>query len=84
LHQYRDEQVAAQIWTAQQPISLANTGGIEILVLAGSFTYRGKSFNTLDWLRLPIGERLHAQVANVACKVLLKCGHHIEHGSAAD
>ena len=84
LHQYRDEQVAAQIWTAQQPISLANTGGIEILVLAGSFTYRGKSFNALDWLRLPIGEHLHAQVANVDCKVLLKCGHHIEHGSAAD
>jgi hypothetical protein len=84
LHQYRAEHVAAEIWTAQQSVSLANTGGIEILVLAGSFTYQGESFDALDWLRLPIGKRLHAQVANVDCKVLLKCGHHIEHGLAAD
>jgi len=84
LHQYRDEQVAAEIWSAQQSVSLANTGGIEILVLAGSFTYREESFDALDWLRLPIGEPLHAQVANVDCNVLLKRGHHIGHGLAVD
>jgi hypothetical protein len=50
-------------------------GGIELLVLDGSFIEGGEEFNRLSWLRLPAGATLQATAGTADCKVWVKSGH---------
>jgi len=50
-------------------------GGIELLVLDGSFIEGGEEFARLSWLRLPAGATLRATAGSGGCKVWVKSGH---------
>ena len=50
-------------------------GGIELLVLDGSFAEGGEEFTPLSWLRLPAGATLQATAGRSGCKVWVKSGH---------
>jgi hypothetical protein len=50
-------------------------GGIELLVLDGSFREGGEEFTPLSWLRLSAGATLQATAGQGGCKVWVKSGH---------
>lgn len=75
IYQDQGENVRLEKWTSDADITLADSGGIEILVLDGSFTEHGESFSHQSWLRLPIGATLHATAGKEGCRVLIKTGH---------
>jgi hypothetical protein len=50
-------------------------GGIELLVLDGSFAEGGEEFAPLSWLRLPAGAMLQAAAGQGGCKLWVKSGH---------
>src|SRR4051794_40424497 len=52
----------------------AASGGIELLVLDGSFIESGE-VTRLSWLRLPAGATLQATAGRDGCKVWVKSGH---------
>jgi len=55
LYQDAHESVRLERWAPDTGITLADAGGIELLVLAGSFIEAADSFDTWSWLRLPPG-----------------------------
>jgi hypothetical protein len=55
LFQDSDEYVRLERWAPGAAISLPNPGGIEVLVLEGSFEEVGERFEPQSWLRLPVG-----------------------------
>jgi hypothetical protein len=59
----------------RHPVSLPNPGGVEGLVLEGSFEEGGERFEPQSWLRLPVGNALEAQTGPAGCKVWIKAGH---------
>ena len=77
-HDWRED-VRLEQWSPGAPVALAPEGGIEILVLAGSFRPSGQlsqePFAPLSWLRLPIGDRLTAIAGPEGCRVWVKEGH---------
>lgn len=75
LHADADETVRIERWAAQAQVVLATPGGIEVLVLEGSFTESGESFLPQSWLRLPQGAVLRATAGASACRVYIKTGH---------
>jgi len=66
------EDVRLERWAPGATVVLDASGGIEVLVLAGSFCDRGETFVLQSWLRLPgtaplrSGSRVHASGANAA------------------
>jgi hypothetical protein len=50
-------------------------GGLEVLVLSGSFTEGGETFEEQSWLRLPVGAALEATSGPQGCRVWVKEGH---------
>ena len=74
---YKDahENVALEVWEADADISLDAPGGIELLVLEGSFSENGETFSRHSWLRLPTGSTLAAKAGAQGCKVWVKSGH---------
>jgi hypothetical protein len=56
-------------------IDMPARGGIELLVLDGSFSEAGEEFAPLSWLRLPAGARLSAVAGPGGCKVWVKSDH---------
>lgn len=77
LHTFKHEAVRLEKWQANQMIELENQGGIEILVIDGSFTHEHISYEKFDWLRLPIGESLQTIIGQHNCTVWIKTGHHL-------
>jgi anti-sigma factor ChrR (cupin superfamily) len=69
------EDVRLEAWAPDTQISLATPGGIELLVLEGSFRERGEEFDRQSWLRLPPGDVLTAQAGRHGCKLWVKSGH---------
>jgi len=69
------EDVRLEHWAPETEVSLDLPGGIEILVLDGSFTERGEAFRPQSWLRLPAGARLQAQSGAEGCRLWVKSGH---------
>lgn len=69
------EDVRIEDWPAGASIDLAPVGGLEVLVLAGSFTEAGEDFPAGSWLRLPVDAPLIAQPGPAGCRVWIKEGH---------
>lgn len=74
---YRDERedVRLEQWAANARVSLDLPGGIELLVLDGSFEEGGETFTYQSWLRLPKGSKLDAISGPDGCTLWVKSGH---------
>jgi anti-sigma factor ChrR (cupin superfamily) len=69
------EEVRLERWAPGAQVALpASKGGLEILVLDGSFTEGGETFTEQSWLRLPESVALDAQAASEGCRVWIKAG----------
>jgi hypothetical protein len=82
LFQDRWETVRLERWKPHAGIELALPGGMELLVLEGSFTEGGEIFRPQSWLRLPCGSKLNAVAGRSGCRVWVKAAH-LAHAQAA-
>ncbi len=71
----RREEVRLEKWDPGAEVILEDSGGLEILVLEGSYSEGGHEFLEHAWLRLPKGAPLHAVAGEDGCKVWVKSGH---------
>ena len=71
----RREDVRLEQWSPCATVALEPEGGMEILVLTGSFQLAQEKFSPLSWLRLPIGEKLTVIAGPAGCRVWVKEGH---------
>lgn len=71
----RREDVRLEQWSAGVTVTLESVGGMEALVLEGSFQLLSETFRPQSWLRLPIGDRTTAVAGSEGCRVWLKEGH---------
>lgn len=81
LHKDDHETVSYAHVDAGAAMNIDASGGIEVLMIAGSMT---QSCNTLEkgtWLRLPEGQNLNAIAGSEAAKIWMKTGH-IPHAKA--
>jgi anti-sigma factor ChrR (cupin superfamily) len=69
------EDVRLERWAAGATIDLTVPGGLEVLVLSGSFEDENETFQSHSWLRLPAGSVLKVTAGAVGCTVWLKSGH---------
>ena len=69
------ELVLMERWAPDTHVAVPLPGGIELLVLDGSFTEGGEAFTRLSWLRLPAGTTLQATAGPAGCKLWVKSGH---------
>jgi hypothetical protein len=74
LHESAWELVLLERWAPGINIAVPLPGGIELLVLDGSFIEGGEEFTRLSWLRLPAGARLQATAGRGGCKLWVKSG----------
>jgi hypothetical protein len=76
----RREDVRLERWTPGAAIEIEASGGVEVLVLSGSFEERGEQFEPQSWLRLPAGSILQTKAGPTGCTVWVKTGHlrHVE------
>jgi anti-sigma factor ChrR (cupin superfamily) len=75
---FRDgrEDVRIEAWTAGAQVMLADiAGGLEILVLDGTFFEGGERFVGQSWVRVPDGGTLDAVAGPNGCQVWVKIGH---------
>jgi len=79
LHRDDREDVRLERWAAGARIELDAIGGLEILVLDGSFHEAGDEFIRQSWLRLPAGATLRADAGLQGCRVWVKTGHLAAH-----
>lgn len=75
LYQDLVETVRIEYWDQHAVIDLAVAGGMELLVLEGSFSEGDEQYAPQSWLRLPPGATLQAQAGASGCRILLKSGH---------
>jgi ChrR Cupin-like domain len=71
----RRETVRLEHWMPGTEVDRAARGGIEVLVLDGSFGEGGDDFAPQSWLRLPNGARLRAKAGPAGCRAWVKAGH---------
>ena len=69
------EQVRLETWYPGTALSEPVDGGLELLVLEGSFIEGGETFAPQSWLRLPVGGRLEALAGPKGCRLWVKSGH---------
>ena len=75
LHESAWELVLLQRWAPGINVVEPLPGGIELLVLNGSFIEAGEEFTQFSWLRLPTGAMLKATAGRGDCKLWVKSGH---------
>jgi hypothetical protein len=75
LYESASELVLLEHWAAGISIAVPIPGGIELLVLDGSFTEGGEEFTQYSWLRLPAGSILQAAAGPQGCRLWVKSGH---------
>ena len=75
LFQDASEEVRLERWAPDMALGLSAPGGIEVLVLEGSFTESGETFDALSWLRVPSGGTLSASTGSNGCRIWVKSGH---------
>ena len=75
LHRDDHEDVRLERWAASTRIELDAPGGIEVLVLDGSFQDADEEFTRQSWLRLPPGSKLRAVSGPRGCRLWVKTGH---------
>lgn len=71
----RREDVRLERWAPEAAVELAVAGGVEILVLEGSFGEGGETFEAQSWLRLPAGATLRARAGADGCRIWAKSDH---------
>ncbi len=69
------EDVRLERWPAGRIIPIDAAGGMEILVLEGSFFEGGEVFEALSWLRLPKTARTEVRTLEDGARVWIKQGH---------
>ena len=69
------EDVRLERWAPAAGIAFAPQGGLELLVLDGSFSEGGEAFTAQSWLRLPAGAALQAAAGPAGCRLWVKEGH---------
>ena len=69
------EEVCFEQWAPGAAVEIAAPGGVELLVLTGSFTEHGEKFVEQSWLRLPSGAAFAGVAGPVGCRVWVKSGH---------
>ena len=69
------EFVLLERWAPEVTIDVPLPGGIELLVLDGSFVEGREEFSTHSWLRLPAGATLRAAAGPQGCRLWVKSGH---------
>ena len=69
------EFVLLERWAPEVTIDVPLPGGIELLVLDGSFVEGGEEFSTHSWLRLPARATLQAAAGPQGCRLWVKSGH---------
>ena len=75
LYESARELVLLERWAPGITVAASLPGGIELLVLDGSFIEGGEEFTRLSWLRLPAGATLQATAGRGGCEVWVKSGH---------
>lgn len=71
----KNETVRVERWEPDTKIEIDVSGGLEVLVLDGSFSESGDQLEKWDWLRLPPGSRLEAICGPRGAHVWIKSGH---------
>ncbi|WP_206244067.1 cupin domain-containing protein [Novosphingobium terrae] len=66
------ETVRIEAWQPGADILLPNHEGLELLVLAGGFTWQGEALTAWSWLRLPAHQPLQAKVGPGGAQVWFK------------
>ncbi|MEL7050097.1 MAG: cupin domain-containing protein, partial [Pseudomonadota bacterium] len=69
------EDVRLERWGAGQVVEIQDPGGVEILVLDGSFKEADDTFRPHSWLRLPKNRKVEAHAGADGAKVWIKRGH---------
>ncbi len=74
---FRDavEDVRLEAWAPGARVEFPAPGGLELLVLAGSFDEQGERFVEQSWLRLPPGAAFAGLAGPAGCRVWAKSGH---------
>jgi anti-sigma factor ChrR (cupin superfamily) len=74
---FRDahEDVRIEIWGPGVTATAGDPGGIELLVVDGSFRAEGEEYNPSSWLRLPPGDTLSATAGPSGARLWVKSGH---------
>lgn len=76
LFQNTHEMVSMERWAPQTHLHCESLpGGAEYLVLAGSFSESGETFERLSWLRMPPGATFDAKAGINGCELWVKNGH---------
>lgn len=69
------ENVRLEQWIPNAQVEIPARGGLELLVLAGSFDAVGDRFTEQSWLRLPPGATFSGVAGPDGCRVWVKSGH---------
>lgn len=69
------ETVVIESWAPQAEVQLQHEGGLEVLVIDGSFTVNGEQLARHAWLRLPPGEIETAATGTDGVRIWAKRGH---------
>ena len=69
------EDVRLETWKPGTEIAVPVENGIELLVLDGSFTEGGETFEAQSWLRLPRNSRLEAKAGPEGARIWVKADH---------
>ncbi|MFY0680243.1 MAG: cupin domain-containing protein [Thalassovita sp.] len=75
LHRDEREVVTFHSLTPGAELHVADSGGIEALIIAGSVMENGKELGENAWLRLPDGESLSITAGPDGAKIWMKTGH---------
>ncbi|MEM7172663.1 MAG: cupin domain-containing protein [Pseudomonadota bacterium] len=82
LHVDAFEEVRLEKWAPGTAVTLDAAGGLEALVIEGTFVEGTDSFAPQSWLRLPVGASATATAGPEGTKLWIKSGH-LKHGVTA-
>ncbi len=74
LFENEEEKVELLQWS-EGNVEFGGKGGVELLILDGGFEFNGNSYIKNDWVRLPEGEVVIANVPDIGARVWMKSGH---------
>ncbi len=69
------ERVRIEVWDGSADVTVTGHKGFEALVIEGSFTEGGETFEKSSWLRLPPGMALKATAGPEGARLWVKSGH---------
>ncbi|MBE7638289.1 cupin [Sneathiella sp. P13V-1] len=74
LFENEEEKVELQQWS-KGIVELGSDGGVELLILDGGFEMNGTQYQKNDWVRLPDGKVVQANVTDAGVRFWMKSGH---------